>query len=198
MSRTKILFVRHGETDWNLQRRVQGRSDIESNELGHRQNGELADRLAGMPIDRIYTSDLKRALDTARAVAASTGVRITSTADLRELDEGEWEGLTETLVETRWPDLWRDRRTARRPGGESPAEALARGVRFIEKAAGLHPDATIVAVTHQSMIRLVYETLGSADLDNVGNPRWPANAEVVAIEVSDGTLTDPPSDQVLP
>ena len=93
---TTILLVRHGETDWNLQRRVQGHSDTPLNDNGRAQALALADTLDDVELDAVYASDLARAFETARIVAERRGLTVTSVPGLRERNFGTWEGLTDT------------------------------------------------------------------------------------------------------
>jgi len=91
---TTLLLVRHGETNWNAERRWQGHADVPLNDRGRKQARTLAEQLAGERIDVIYTSDLSRARDTADAVGARLGVEVVVDPDLREIDAGAIEGLT--------------------------------------------------------------------------------------------------------
>src|SRR4029079_16051617 len=109
---TTILLARHGETDWNVERRVQGHSDTPLNDRGRGQGRALAEELAGEPIDAVYSSDLLRAHETARIVAEQRGLDVTRSRDLCEKNVGTWEGLTDVEINERFPqtlDLsWRD------------------------------------------------------------------------------------------
>src|SRR5688500_9075185 len=101
---TTILLVRHGETDWNLERRVQGHSDRPLNDTGRRQAIELATALGDEPVDAIYSSDLVRAHETARILAERRGLGVTVIPELREKSFGTWEGLTDREVLQRFPE----------------------------------------------------------------------------------------------
>ena len=101
---TEILLARHGETDWNSGRRVQGHTDIPLNAAGVEQARALAEQLAGEPLTAVFSSDLSRALDTARAVAAVHGLEVTVDPRLREKNFGTWEGLTDVEIAERFPD----------------------------------------------------------------------------------------------
>jgi broad specificity phosphatase PhoE len=146
---TTLLLVRHGETDWNAERRWQGHADVPLNARGHAQAQTLAEQLAAQPVDAIYASDLSRARDTAAAVAARLGVEVVVDPDLREIDVGPIEGLT--AEEARDFEGWQ---------GE-PKEAHAeRVLRAVRRIAERHPGERVLVVTHGGSLRRVHEHLG--------------------------------------
>ena len=102
---TTLILARHGETDWNRDGIWQGHGDPPLNDLGRRQATELAGRLADVSIDALYSSDLKRAYETAEIVARAKGLGITADPDLREMDVGSWSGLTSEEIATRFPGM---------------------------------------------------------------------------------------------
>src|ERR1700741_2656837 len=104
MAVTELLLVRHGETDWNRERRFQGHADQPLNETGREQARAPATDLDGNGIDLIYTSDLARARETAEIVGAQLGLDVVAMRELREIDVGEWEGLTWQEIEERYPE----------------------------------------------------------------------------------------------
>src|SRR5204862_3415424 len=101
VSVTTLLLARHGETDWNRDRRWQGHADRPLTERGRAQATELAERLADIALDAVYSSDLRRARETAEAVAQAQGVDLVQLAELREVSVGSWEGWTRAEAETR-------------------------------------------------------------------------------------------------
>src|SRR5688572_19878784 len=103
---TTIYLIRHGATEWNLNKRAQGQADIALAPEGHRQAVVTAERLSSVPLAAVYSSDLKRAADTAAPIAASHGLEVQTDRDLREIDQGEWTGLEVDEIRRRWPDLW--------------------------------------------------------------------------------------------
>ncbi len=117
----RLILVRHGETDWNRLRRIQGISDLELNETGRRQAEALAQALKNQRVEAIYTSPLKRARDTAHAIGRHHPVEIVTLFGLRELDAGEVDGLTYQEMATQYGDFldkWiRDCTSIRPPGG---------------------------------------------------------------------------------
>jgi broad specificity phosphatase PhoE len=143
MMATTLLLVRHGETDWNAEGRLQGHTDRPLNEHGRRQARALADRLARDDIEAVYASDLARARETAEIVAERLGLPVVTDPDLRERDWGNWEGLT-------GPE--RDRVEHLGEASEAHAERVLRAVRRIAQA---HPHGRIVVVTHGGSLRRI-------------------------------------------
>ena len=173
---TKIFIVRHGATDWNTLKRAQGHADIELNDEGHKQALGTARELSEEKIDAIYSSDLRRAVDTARPIAEVHGLEVQTDPRFREIDQGEWEGLHTDEIRTRWPTLWGPHRHySARPGGESPQQVRTRALAGLKDAVAANPDGRIVVVSHGGTIRwLAAEALGyddkrSARLRGVGN-----------------------------
>src|SRR5213082_1136682 len=104
---TEILLVRHGETEWNRESRFQGHADPSLNELGREQAAELAAALAGERLAAVYSSPLRRALETAQIIAAPHRLDAVPVDGLREVDVGSWQGLTRDEVEHRFPQQFR-------------------------------------------------------------------------------------------
>lgn len=117
----RLVLVRHGETDWNKTRRIQGISDLEMNETGRKQAEALAQALRDKKVEAIYSSPLKRARDTAHAIGRYHPVEIVTLSGLRELDAGEVDGLTYKEMAIRFGDFlekWmKDCTSVRPPGG---------------------------------------------------------------------------------
>jgi len=159
---TTLLLVRHGETDWNADGRLQGQTDRPLSEFGRRQARQLADELAREELEAIYSSDLSRARETAEIVAERLGLPVVLDPDLREKDWGTWEGLT--AVE-------RDRVEFVGESTEAHQERILRALRRISER---HPDGgRILVVTHGgSMRRVQTAALGMAlpVVENCG--RW--------------------------
>ena len=172
-----ILLVRHGETDWNVQRRVQGHSDTPLNATGRAQAEELARTLEGEPIDAVYSSDLERATATAAIVAKRLGLDVKLEPALREKHFGTWEGLTDTEVFERFPEA----QPGRWGDGETSEEMSERVIRAIERIAGHHPDGRALVVTHDGPVRALLRACGEPG-------DFVANCHVCAIEVRDGLL----------
>jgi broad specificity phosphatase PhoE len=159
---TTLLLVRHGETDWNAEGRLQGHTDRPLSDYGRGQARRLAEELEGEELEAIYSSDLARARETAEIVGERLGLPIALEPDLREKDWGTWEGLS--AVE-------RDRVEFVGESTEAHQERMLRALRRISER---HPgNARILVVTHGgSMRRVQTATMGLAlpVVENCG--RW--------------------------
>jgi broad specificity phosphatase PhoE len=158
---TILLLVRHGETDWNAEGRLQGHTDRPLNDYGRRQAAALAAQLAQERLDAVYASDLARARETATIVAAALGLPVELDPDLREKDWGTWEGLTSTE---------RDRVEF---VGESTEAHRTRMLAALRRIAERHPAGRVLVVTHGGSVRRVQAAATGMALPVVENcGRW--------------------------
>jgi probable phosphoglycerate mutase len=157
---SQILLIRHGETEWNLQARMQGQQDSPLTPLGLLQARQVARRLRSVPHAALYTSDLGRAHQTARCIADETKQDVVSDRGLRERSFGIFEGLTNAEIEVRHPDLYPH--FARRdphfvmPGGESAAQFHERCLGTLRSIAERHDGDTVIVVTHGLVLDALY------------------------------------------
>jgi broad specificity phosphatase PhoE len=146
-----LLLVRHGESEWNVQRRFQGQSDVPLSALGRRQAQLVAGRLAGEKIDAVYASDLVRAWETARPIAEKNGLKILSEPRLRELKFGVLEGLTFEEAQERYPEMvaaWLDDFNRPPEGAETIAVFNARVVSLLDDLRQKHDEQAVLLVGH--------------------------------------------------
>lgn len=160
----RLLLVRHGETDWNAARRVQGTSDVPLNEVGIEQARKLHHRLATVSIDAAYTSDLSRSVETARIVVEGRRLSLRLTPALREIAYGEWEGMTRQALEAAGygPRLaaWNSGAPCDPPAdGETREEADARIEHFLSCIFPRHAGETVLVVSHGGPLRLLITRL---------------------------------------
>lgn len=156
----QLVLWRHGESEWNRERRCQGQTDVPLSPRGTAQARAAARPLAdALHPTLIVSSDLRRAYDTARPLAGITGLPIAVDKRLREVAKGRWEGLTHAEVAQRYPaevQAWQRGEDIARGGGEAAAEATARAVTAVLAAVdGQPPGAVVVACTHGGLIRLL-------------------------------------------
>lgn len=148
----RVYLVRHGETDWNIEKRCQGFSDTPLNATGRRQAESIAKSLSSLRIQAVYSSSLSRARETAEAVARHHGLAVQTDHAFRELNQGEFEGLRlKELVEQhgRFLKRWmEDPADLTLPGGESLRDVQVRAWQALEKVVERHPDGDAVVVAH--------------------------------------------------
>jgi 2,3-bisphosphoglycerate-dependent phosphoglycerate mutase len=165
---TRILAIRHGETAWNVDTRIQGHLDIPLNDTGRRQARRLATALADEPLHAVYSSDLSRAHQTATALAQAVGLGVQPVPGLRERSFGHFEGRTFREIEAQWPDQalrWRQRDPEFCPaGGESLTTFYARVIEQAEALAALHAGETIALVAHGGVLDCLYRAATRVDL----------------------------------
>jgi probable phosphoglycerate mutase len=175
MALTRICLARHGETNWNLERRVQGQLNIPLNVKGFAQAEALARELAPERFDRIYSSDLQRALRTAEPVATRLGLPIVTSDRLREKHDGEWQGMITHEVERLFPREYATHRQRQPdftiPGGaESLARFAARVRAELEAIAERHPGETLLIVAHAGVLDIAYRLATGLGLSEKREP----------------------------
>ena len=168
MQATRIVAIRHGETAWNVDTRIQGHLDIPLNTTGLWQADQVARALADEPITAIYTSDLQRAHATAQAVARSTGAPLTTHIGLRERSFGHFQGRTFAEIEAELPEdahRWRKRDPHYAPeGGESLVTLKERIERTVALLAQQHLGEQVVMVAHGGVLDVLYRLATRQDI----------------------------------
>ena len=161
MHATRIIAVRHGETSWNVDARIQGQTDIDLNDTGRWQARRVGQALAAEPISAVYSSDLMRAHETARSIGQAAGISVIPHKGLRERSFGSFEGKTFDEIHRQWPEQaqnWRKRLPEWQPpeGGESLLELRERVGRTVQELAARHPGGQIVLVAHGGVLDALY------------------------------------------
>ena len=170
----EILLIRHGETDWNVEKRLQGHTDIDLNSEGVRQAAALGRALLNEPLDAIFSSDLKRAFRTAQAIAIPRGMHIHLDKGLRERCFGAFEGMIHPEIDARFPDeyaAWQRRDIdARYPQGKFHAETLrefsTRSLDAIMTLASANGYRKVAVVTHGGVLDSVYRRAQNMSLEH--------------------------------
>ena len=165
---TRIIAIRHGETEWNVDTRIQGHLDIPLSATGRWQAKRLAEALRDQPIQAIYASDLARAWETARYVARTHTITVTKEEGLRERHFGEFEGKTFAEIESALPEQslrWRKRDPHFAPaGGETLVVLRSRVLEAAARLAALHPGEQIALVGHGGVMDVLYRAATRVDL----------------------------------
>jgi broad specificity phosphatase PhoE len=166
---TEIYLVRHGQTDWNLEKRIQGNADIPLNDEGITQSQALAESLQGERFDAVFSSDLIRAAQTAQILARRLSAPLFYDPRLREVNHGKWEGMLISDVRSQYSGEYSafrdDRPDGRAPGGETMREALQRIEAAVDEAARQYPGGRIVIVSHGLALALLRCRLNNAPLN---------------------------------
>ncbi len=192
--KTKLIFVRHGESLGNAVRVMLGHTDLDLSEKGYMQAAATAEALAGEKIDSVYSSDLLRAMNTARPHADLRGIAVVPSRELREVDIGEWEGrsvveIIESYGEVFERDWHRGFGTFTFPGGES---VIAAGERFcyeVVRIAERHAGSTVLIAAHAAVIRSFWaRATGIAPERIVGTLDFPSNASYSVMEYESGAF----------
>jgi probable phosphoglycerate mutase len=170
---TRIIAIRHGETAWNADSRIQGQRDVGLNDTGRWQARRVGAALADEEITAVYSSDLGRAHETAEQISVRTGIPVVRSEGLRERRFGMFEGKTFNEIREHWPDhahSWRSRIPEWQPpeGGESLVELRERVHRTMVDLAARHPGEQIVVVAHGGVLDALYRI---ATGQEVNSPR---------------------------
>ncbi len=170
---TCLILIRHGETDWNVEGRYQGQSDVPLNNHGRRQAIELAAELRERKPSAIYCSDLKRAGESAEILGRDLGLSVHKDSRLREIHLGSWEGMLFEEIQAMYSDLLQLRKLAPRtvsaPGGETMEHVRIRVMAAVKDIVGSHPDETIAVVSHGLPIAILIAHCQGRPFEEVWN-----------------------------
>jgi len=169
----EIILARHGETDWNASEIFRGRADIPLNEAGRKQAEMLGGYLGQEEVDFIYSSPLKRAVETAMAIASRRKLEVNAVENLTDFHFGDWQGLSRSEVAEQYPELYRDwldtPEQVKIPGGESLEDVRQRAVSFVEDAIMRCGEGRIVFVSHRVVNKVLICGLMGLDLSHFWN-----------------------------
>jgi broad specificity phosphatase PhoE len=151
----RLILVRHGETVWNAERRLQGQTDIPLSDVGREQADRLAARLAGETLDAVCSSDLRRALATAAIIAGPHALPVRADPRLRQSYRGEWEGKTLDEIRALSGGNVTEERLDHPPGGETPEQVAGRLRAFLTDVRRDYAGQTLLAVAHGHVLRVL-------------------------------------------
>ncbi len=179
----KLYLVRHGETEFQSALRYWGKTDVALGPAGKKQAEHLRDRLAREQIDYVYSSDLKRALTTAQAIASTRNLQPIPCPELRDIDFGEVEGLNFDEVKEKFPQIammWIEHDPGLvYPGGESLSQLEKRTRQFIENLAEHAGNDNILVVAHSGVLRTLICQLADMDLKH----RWNFRIDLASLSI---------------
>jgi probable phosphoglycerate mutase len=186
MTTTIIVLIRHGQTDWNLSGRWQGHTDIALNDTGRSQASDLARRLASWPIAAIYSSDLRRAHQTASILARELGLSLKLDAAWRERNGGDFQGMTFEELDRRHPEALQAMRQRGEapPGGESNLDVAGRVVAAFDQIVARHPGQMVAVVSHGGAMRALIGYVVGLPLGQSPRVSVSGNTGISLIEVN--------------
>ena len=183
---TRVVLLRHGETEWNRVERFRGRIDVELNLVGQRQALAAAQRLSGWQIEAIYSSPMKRALQTAQPVAEACGVDVAILEEINDGDYGAWAGLLAEEAHARYPEAYGNwvhtPLLTQFPQGESLQQVQTRSWTALEETCSGHEGGAILLVSHV----VVNRVLICAALGLVDDGFWKIGQDNAAVSVLEG------------
>ena len=196
----RLILVRHGETVCNVEEVWHGWDDCSLTTTGSVQAEAVAERLSWEPLAAVYSSDIRRALETASAIARRHGTEPVPMSDLRERNAGEYEGLKTAEIVANNPRIWEERNADfwnwSPPGGETFHQVLARALRAIGEIQKRHAGETVVAVSHMATVRALISHLAGIpvletfklDFPSTGVSRFVMHGQTTEVEsLNDGS-----------
>ena len=182
---TTFLLVRHGQTDWNVEGRYTGQADIPLNDTGRQQAREAARQMADSPPEAVYSSDLMRARETAAIIAQAFQIELMTDRRLREIDQGEWEGMLYDEIKRRFEAEFRRMRqnpaNVGPPGGETVGQVWERVLAAAGEIAGTHPHGRVALVSHGLALAIIKARSAGEPVEKI----WdiiPPNAKIETVE----------------
>lgn len=186
--------MRHGQTEWNVLGRYQGQTDIALSPLGIEQAEKLAAHFPVDKVEAVYSSDLVRAMTTARCVADRFGLTVEPRPELRELNFGDWEGLTYDEIVAKWPDalnnFFQHPDVLEIPHGESFPKLRERALDAVEKIVACHPNQTVAVFAHGAILRTILTAALHMDLKYVWTIRQFNTAVNIVTYTEHGTTVE--------
>jgi phosphoserine phosphatase len=190
----RLILIRHGETDWNIEGRYQGQANPPLNEEGIRQGQRLARKLEGAGLDALYTSPLSRASQTARIISDHLGVPLYSDSRFMEIHQGEWQERLRSEIQSLYPDLFKRWETEPwevcPPNGETLRQVQERVEQAVDEIISRHTDETIGIVSHRipiALIKMRYQSLDANIVRTLHLPNTYFEELQVPHEVTDDT-----------
>jgi broad specificity phosphatase PhoE len=184
---TRLHLVRHGQTDWNLEGRWQGQADVALNDQGREQAQQSAEKLRPVPLVAIYSSDLIRAAETARAIAVVNPAPLVLEPRLREIHQGEWQGLLVEEIKARYAEAFQQRRanplTMASPGGETTQQVRQRALAALSDLLVKHPQGNVAVVSHGYILAVLITHFHNIPFERVWE-QIPQNGEIIVLDVN--------------
>ncbi|MBR5696767.1 MAG: histidine phosphatase family protein [Paludibacteraceae bacterium] len=187
---TRFYLVRHGQTDWNQEKRMQGQHETDLTPLGKKQAIALGERLEDIEFDLVYSSPQRRAMETTRLILGKRQIPIIPDDALKEILMGDWQGiLIEDLMEE-YPEeidlFWHHPEQYRREGCETYDDVRKRAGQFMERTAAENPGKNILVVTHGALLKTLYTYFKYQPIAEIAHAVHPLSTAIAIVEKRDG------------
>ena len=186
MAKTRFYLIRHGQTDWNKEKRYQGCSDIALSDAGKEQAEALGQRFRRLPLDALYVSPLRRAIQTAEPISRITGIPMEIDEHFKEINLGEWEGHTIAELEEMYGDTYRafyaDPFDAQIPGEGSFHKAGDRALEGLRQLMEKHEGQRVAIVSHGGLLRIMLVLALEVD-KSFYRKTWMSNTSITTLDV---------------
>lgn len=183
----KIYVTRHGETEWNVQKRMQGWKDSQLTEKGKENAARLGKSLGDIQFDAVYASTSPRAIDTAKLIASEQDVTIMTDDQLREINMGEWEGKTHDEIQHIYPkqhhDFWGDPEQYEPIGGETFDELMERVISMFNAIVSKYETGNILIVTHTVFLKGLLLHVKGKTITNIWDPPFMHGTSLTVLEI---------------
>lgn len=189
MDSTKIYIVRHGQTEWNVQKRLQGHKDSPLTKLGIQQAEWTRDYMKDIPIDIIYSSTTGRAYKTAQIIRGDRDIPIIAEDDLREINMGNWEGRKVSDIEKEEPEMfycfWNAPHLYKTTTGETYLDVQKRALKVVKNIMNLHRGKTVLIVTHTTTLKLIMAYFEGRPLSKLWDLPYIHPCSINMVEIKD-------------
>lgn len=187
---TRFYLIRHGQTFWNQENRMQGQHETELTPLGERQAIALGKRLKDIPFDKVYSSPLHRAVKTAELILGNREIPIQLDDSLKEILMGDWQGILIDDLKRDFPEeidlFWNHPEKYKRETCETYDEVRRRAGQFMEKTAAGNPGKNILVVTHGALLKTLYTFFKYQPIAEIAHAKHPLSTAMAIVEKRDG------------
>lgn len=187
---TRFYLVRHGQTDWNQEKRMQGQHETDLTPLGERQAIALGERLEDVDFDLVFSSPQRRAMKTTQLILGKRNLPIIPDNALKEILMGDWQGILIDDLMEKYPEeidlFWHHPEQYKREGCETYDEVRKRAGQFMEKTAAENPGKTILVVTHGALLKTLYTYFKYQPISEIAHAVHPQSTAIAVVEKRDG------------
>lgn len=187
---TRFYLIRHGQTFWNQENRMQGQHETDLTPLGEMQAVALGKRLKDVTFDKVYSSPLRRCVKTTQLILGGRKIPVTYDDALKEILMGDWQGILIDELKEKFPEetdlFWNHPEKYQRPTCETYEEVRKRAGKFMEETAAKNPGKNILVVTHGALLKTLYTYFKYQPIAEIAHAKHPLSTAMAIVEKRDG------------